>query len=160
MSVADRTECLSGQRHRNPVSHLHRGPVIRRRRKHKPRTRAQLTASLPSVLDPSPQTPELTGGSGGHGHREGGPDKLFTYRRLLLFSRSVTPDSLQPCGLYPARLLCKNFPGKNPGVACHSLLQGILLTQGSNLCLLHWQAASIPPGKRITGGPTLSAQQG
>ena len=28
-------------------------------------------------------------------------------------------------------------PGKNTGVGCHSLLQGILLTQGSNLHLLH-----------------------
>ena len=32
------------------------------------------------------------------------------------------------------------FPGKNTGVACHDFLQGIFLTQGSNLhlmCLLH-----------------------
>ena len=31
---------------------------------------------------------------------------------------------------------------------CHFLLQGIFLTQGSNpglLCLLHWQAESLPP---------------
>ena len=36
--------------------------------------------------------------------------------------------------------------GKNTGVACHALLQGIFLTQGSNLCLLcllHWQAGSL-----------------
>ena len=34
-------------------------------------------------------------------------------------------DSLQPHGLYPARLLCPwNFPGKNTGVDCHFLLQG------------------------------------
>ena len=43
----------------------------------------------------------------------------------------------------PARLLCLwNFPGKNTEVGCHFLLQGIFLTQGSNLCLLrllHWQ---------------------
>ena len=44
-------------------------------------------------------------------------------------------------------------PGKNTGVGCHSLLQGIFLTQGSNLvllCLLHWQLSSLPtepPGK-------------
>ena len=30
-----------------------------------------------------------------------------------------------------------NFPGKNTGVGCHSLLQGIFLTQGSSLHLLH-----------------------
>ena len=44
-------------------------------------------------------------------------------------------------------------PGKNTGVGCHFLFQGIFLTQGSNphlLCLLHWQAVSlplVPPGK-------------
>ena len=44
-------------------------------------------------------------------------------------------------------------PGKNTGVGCYSLLQGIFLTQGSNLCLLHllhWQEGSlplVPPGK-------------
>ena len=36
------------------------------------------------------------------------------------------------------RLLCPwDFPGKNTGVGCHCLLQGIFPTQGSNLCLLH-----------------------
>ena len=37
-----------------------------------------------------------------------------------------------------------NFPGKNTGVGCHFLLQWIFLTQGSNLCLLHWQVDSLP----------------
>ena len=32
-----------------------------------------------------------------------------------------------------------NSPGKNPRVSCHSLLQGIFLTQGLNLGLLHYQ---------------------
>ena len=37
-----------------------------------------------------------------------------------------------------ARLLCPwNSPGKNTGVGCHSLLQGIFPTLGSNLGLLH-----------------------
>ena len=31
----------------------------------------------------------------------------------------------------------RNFPGKNTRVGCHFLLQGIFLTQGLNLCLLH-----------------------
>ena len=35
-------------------------------------------------------------------------------------------------------------PGKKTGVGNHFLLQGIFLTQGSNLCLLHWQAGSLP----------------
>ena len=30
------------------------------------------------------------------------------------------------------------------GVGCHFLLQGIFLTQGMNLHLLHWQAGSLP----------------
>ena len=29
-------------------------------------------------------------------------------------------------------------------MGCHFLLQGIFLTQESNLCLLHWQADSLP----------------
>ena len=36
--------------------------------------------------------------------------------------------------------------GKNTGVGCHALLQGIFLTQGLNsslLCLLPWQAGSL-----------------
>ena len=37
-----------------------------------------------------------------------------------------------------ARLLCPwNSPGKNPGVGCHSLFQGIFPTLGSNPGLLH-----------------------
>ena len=37
----------------------------------------------------------------------------------------------------PTRLLCPwDFPGKNTGVGCHFLLQEIVLTQGSNACLI------------------------
>ena len=32
----------------------------------------------------------------------------------------------------------------NTGVGCHFLIQGIFLTQGSNLGLLHWQVDSLP----------------
>ena len=39
---------------------------------------------------------------------------------------------------YSARQLCPwNSPGKNIGVGCHSLLQGIFPTQGLKLMLLH-----------------------
>ena len=69
---------------------------------------------------------------------------------------SVMSNSVLPHELKPARLLCPwNSPGKNTGVGCHSLLQGIFLTQGSNpdlLGLLHWQAGSLPlspPGNPI-----------
>ena len=47
-------------------------------------------------------------------------------------SHSVTSDSLQPCGLYPTRILCPwDFPGKNTGVGCLFLLKGIFLDQKS-----------------------------
>ena len=67
-----------------------------------------------------------------------------------MLSRSVVSNSLRPHGLWLARLLCPwDFPGKNIGVDCHALLQGIFLTQGSNphlLCLLYWQVDSFPLG--------------
>jgi len=41
-------------------------------------------------------------------------------------------------GLQPTRLLCLwDFPGKNTGVGCHFLLQGIFPTHGLNLHHLH-----------------------
>ena len=40
--------------------------------------------------------------------------------------------------------LSMGFPSKNTGVDWHFLLQGIFLTQGSNQCLLCWQAESLP----------------
>ena len=49
---------------------------------------------------------------------------------------------LRPHGQEPARLFYPwDFPGKNTGVGCHFLLQGIFPTQELNpylLCLLHW----------------------
>ena len=51
---------------------------------------------------------------------------------MCALSHSVIPNSLQR-----ARLLCPwDSPGKNIGVGCHALLQGIFLTQGSNPHLL------------------------
>ena len=48
-------------------------------------------------------------------------------------SCSVVSDSSWPYGLEPARLFCPwGFPGKNIGVGCHFLLQGIFPIQGSN----------------------------
>ena len=42
----------------------------------------------------------------------------------------------------------QGIPGKNTGVGCHALLQGIFLSKGSNphlLGLLHWLLDSMPP---------------
>ena len=53
-------------------------------------------------------------------------------------SHSVTSDFLWPHGLQPTSLPCPwDSPGKNTGVGCHFLLQGIFLTQGLNLDLPH-----------------------
>ena len=60
---------------------------------------------------------------------------------------SVTQLHLLFTTLWTTRRLCLcNFPGKNIGVGCHFLLQGIFPTQGLSpclLCLLHWQAGSL-----------------
>ena len=47
----------------------------------------------------------------------------------------------------PGSTVHGDSPGKNTGVGCHGLLQGIFPTQGSNLHLLgllHWQVGSLP----------------
>ena len=76
---------------------------------------------------------------------------IFIHRYMYavlcaVLSRSVVSNSLQHHGL-----LCPwDSPGRNTGVGCHALLQGIFPTQGSNPHLLHWQADSFPsepPGK-------------
>ena len=61
---------------------------------------------------------------------------------------------LRALRLSPARLLSPwNSPGKNTGVDCHFLIQGISPTLGLNPCLLHllhWQVSFFktkPPGK-------------
>ena len=57
----------------------------------------------------------------------------------------------------PQAPLSWDSPGKHAGAGCHALLQGLFLTQGSNLRLLHlshWQAGSlplVPPGKPPEG---------
>ena len=76
---------------------------------------------------------------------------------VCVFSRSVVSDSLQPSELQPTRLPFPwDFPGKNTGVGCHFLLQGIFLTQGSNPHLLNGQADSLP--LRYPGSPSKLAR--
>ena len=65
--------------------------------------------------------------------------------KVCVHAQWLSPVQLH--GLQPARFLCSwNLPGKNTGVGCHFLFQGIFPTQGSNLRLLgllHWQADSL-----------------
>ena len=83
----------------------------------------------------------------------------FTMQQM---ARRVHAKSLQSCltlcnlWTVATSLLCPwDFPGKNTGVGCHALFQGIFLTQGSSLHLLgllNWQADSlptVPPGKPV-----------
>ena len=66
----------------------------------------------------------------------------------MVLSHAVVSDSLQPSKPQLARLLCpRDSSGKNTGMGCHFLLQGIFLTQRSNqhlLALLLWLADSLP----------------
>ena len=69
-------------------------------------------------------------------------------------------NALRPHGLQHTRLLCPwDFPGKNTGVGWHFLLQGILLTQGKNLHLLHWQAGSLPLSHQGSRKPNITRAQ-
>ena len=56
----------------------------------------------------------------------------------------VAKSCLTLCNLTDYSLLGSSvhgdFPGRNTGVGCHFLLQGIFPTQGLNMSLLCWQA--------------------
>ena len=70
---------------------------------------------------------------------------LFFWSEEVKWSRSVVSHSLWPHGLYRTRLLRPwDSPGKNTGVGCHCLLQGIFPTQGSNPGLLHCRQTLYP----------------
>ena len=66
-------------------------------------------------------------------------------QQFCCFLVTKSCPTLQFHGLQLTKLFCPwDFPGKNTGVGCHFLLQGIFPTQGLNPCLLHWQADSLP----------------
>ena len=78
---------------------------------------------------------------------------------MLRAKSLVVSDSLRPHELQPARLLCPwDSPGKNTGVGCHALLQGIFPTQGLNPCLL-WVLMSALANGFFTTGATWKSQQ-
>ena len=64
------------------------------------------------------------------------------------FVAQFNSNSLWCYGLQPASFLCPwDFPGKNTGVGCHALPQGMIPNQQLNPCLLyllHWQAILLP----------------
>ena len=97
-----------------------------------------------------PMSPAL---SGGFSIAEPPGKPIICSGNLCCVSCPIVSNSLWPHGLQPTRLLYPyDFLGKNPMLGCHSLLQGIFLTQGLNPHLLCWQAGSLPsepPGKAI-----------
>ena len=62
---------------------------------------------------------------------------------LLLFTRYLVSNSFATSWA----VACEDFPGKNTGMGCHSLLPGIFPTQELNMCLLHWQTESLPASR-------------
>ena len=78
---------------------------------------------------------------------------------VCVCAHSVVADSLQPHGLQSTRLLSPwDFSGKNTGVGCHSLLQGLFPIQRSNPLLLHcrrilYRQALEKPRQRETALP-------
>ena len=76
-------------------------------------------------------------------NHEGDEDAVCNWYLWWWFSRPVVSDSLPPWTVAPQVPLSMDFPGKNTGVGCHFLLQGIFPTQVSKLDLLHWQVNSL-----------------
>ena len=98
------------------------------------------------------------------GHIWKAPRTIWVSAFLIYKIACGCAKSLQSCltlcdprdPMDPSRLLCPwESPGKNTGVNCHALLQGIFPAQGSNpglLRLLLWQVGPLPlapPGKPI-----------
>ena len=70
----------------------------------------------------------------------------YTAVNACMLIHSVVSNSLQPHGLYPAKLLCPwDSSGKNIGVGCHSLLQVLLLglQQIHDYLCCRWTSVSI-----------------
>ena len=80
-------------------------------------------------------------------------------KRCMGAVTSVMSNSLQRYGLCsPSGSSCPwDSPGKNTGVGCHTLIQGIFLTQGSNLHLLHALSPALA-GRFFTTSATWEAQ--
>ena len=117
-------------------------------------TEAEQLSPVCTAGDRGAAVPALAAGSGSrllitsHPASQGGPLGKAVTCRLCVGACIVS--AVRPRGLWPARLLCPwDSPGKNTGVGCHLLLQGIFPTQGSTPSLpgllhWHWPADSLP----------------
>ena len=74
----------------------------------------------------------------------------------------VLSDSLQLFGLWTVAHqdpLSMGLPGQDTGVGCYFLLQGIILTQGSNphlLCFLHYRGILYQLSHQGSSNPHLN----
>ena len=70
---------------------------------------------------------------------------MWTHKWTWKWSCSLVSNSMWRHEWQPTRL-CRpwDFPGKNTGVSCHFLLQGMFPTQGSNPGLLHCRQMLYP----------------
>ena len=84
-------------------------------------------------------------------HRQGPPKKAESTppakKEVLAKSLQLCPTLCHPMNCSPTRLLFPwDSPGKNTGMGCRALLQGIFPTKGLNAHLLCYQAGSLPLG--------------
>ena len=84
---------------------------------------------------------------------------------VCVFSHLVVSDSLEPRGLQSTGLCPCDFPGKNTGIGCHFLFQGIFLTMDRNSisCIGRWVQPSFykrPAGCLHTHWTSLSSGVG
>ena len=116
----------------------------------KPRPVVREKDSIESLL----LVTQLQGGAGEGLYRKFAPGNPGTRLIALEMSdESVEVLVAQPCPTLhnsvtaAARLLCPGDPpGRNTGVGCQALIQGIFPTRSSNLCLLsllRWQTGSL-----------------
>ena len=98
-----------------------------------------------------PPTPGMAGRARGWRSKQPGKVKVGDVSRINAssFRVSCLVAKLYQILATPRTAACQDplsmdFSGKNPGVGCHFLLQGIFRTQGSNTCLLPWPVDSLP----------------
>ena len=91
---------------------------------------------------------------------------IYHQHMASLLSESVKVLAIQSCPTLcdtrdcspPSSSCPRNSPGKNTGMGCHSLLQGIFLTQGQNPGLLHCRQIPYHLSQKAT--PILQDAEG
>ena len=68
----------------------------------------------------------------------------YLLSKCCLVTKVVSDSFAAPWTVVLQASLSLGFPGKTTGVGCHFLLQGIVMTQGSNTNVLHLRMSSLP----------------